>query len=88
MKLSVKEKEVLLKAIAALDGESKVEFLELREDLELTAVVHEARHHPSVSHALQQAVTSHLLSHMIHYPWQLVIPGKSLFCSDANIIST
>lgn len=46
MKLSAKEKYVFLKAIAALDGESKVEFLELREDIELTATVREARRYP------------------------------------------
>ena len=44
--LTAKEKNVCLKAIASIDGESKIEFMELREDLELTAKVRETRRYP------------------------------------------
>lgn len=44
--LTAKEKDVFLKAIVSLDGESRIEFLELREDLELTATVRETRRYP------------------------------------------
>ena len=37
------EKELYLRALGALDGADKIDFLELREDLELTAKVREAR---------------------------------------------
>lgn len=41
--LSEGEKELYLRALGSLDGAEKMHFLELREDLELTAKVREAR---------------------------------------------
>lgn len=41
--LTEKEKEAALKAIASIDGASRMDFWSLREDLELTATVREAR---------------------------------------------
>lgn len=41
--LTDKEKGTFLKAISSIDGASKIEFLEFREDFELTAKVREAR---------------------------------------------
>ncbi len=41
--LTEKEKAASLKAIASIDGASRMDFWSLREDLELTATVREAR---------------------------------------------